>query len=209
MASGRPDWYSSVAMHGKFAEEGEEDKYITVNVDELGNMLALMTGKLNSTYTPVAVDDQGIMKANLALQDLDPLMISPSFGKAGYRSDDVLVEGTDEVSLFTQTGRGTIYTGYVYWISTATSWNDIVSLYIDGDYFYSVNPATCRTRGQYEAGVAPLYLAFASNAANVEYCIRCTPGITFDESFEVRYDPATVEDFNVAYLWTYALTEES
>ena len=81
MASGTPDWYSSVAMYGKFAEEGEDDKYITVGVDALGNMLALMQGKLDDVYTPIAVDAQGVMRANIILQDLIPLTIRSIYGR--------------------------------------------------------------------------------------------------------------------------------
>uniref|UniRef100_A0A6H1ZNT6 Uncharacterized protein n=1 Tax=viral metagenome TaxID=1070528 RepID=A0A6H1ZNT6_9ZZZZ len=70
MASGRPDWYSSVAMHGK-----HNNDYITVNVDELGNMLAKIQGLFGATLKTIAVDTNGIMKANLAVQDLDYLNI--------------------------------------------------------------------------------------------------------------------------------------
>jgi len=117
MASGRPDWYSSVAMHGKFAEEGEDDQYVTVAVDNLGKMLALMTGKLGDVYTPVAVDDQGIMRANLVLQDLKRMVVTTSLGNFAETNLGHAFASNGSYALPTITGKGTIIGG---WLSHLT-----------------------------------------------------------------------------------------
>jgi len=54
MASGRPDWYSSVAMHGKHLND-----YITVAVDADGNMLGIMQGEGPGGLDTIALDAGG------------------------------------------------------------------------------------------------------------------------------------------------------
>jgi len=63
MASGRPDWYSSVAMHGRYVDPPAIDQYITVGVDEVGNMIAVMTG--SEAGVPVKVDTDGVMLSRM------------------------------------------------------------------------------------------------------------------------------------------------
>jgi len=57
MASGKPDYYTSSAMHGQYA--GPPARYVTLNVDDLGNMLALMKGEGPGGLDTIALDAGG------------------------------------------------------------------------------------------------------------------------------------------------------
>jgi len=56
MASGRPDWYGSMSMHGKFG-----DDYKPVAVDSEGNLVAIMTGSDGVDSQVILTDASGRM----------------------------------------------------------------------------------------------------------------------------------------------------
>lgn len=201
MASGRPDWYSNVALSGQY-----DSTLIPVLVDSDGHLISLMKGQYDTTLKTIATDDNGIMKANLAAQDLLQVTVVPIFGIATRITGNMTIDTDDEVSLFSVEGKGTIYSGYVYWICTNTSWNNAVNLYIDDDLFASVLPSTCITRGLYNSESSVLYLLYSDNYYKREHAIGVRSGITFDEKFEVKYDRYVGGiDHDVFWTWAYAL----
>jgi len=185
MASGRPDWYSSVAMHGKFAEEGEDDKYIAVSVDELGNMLALMQGKLNETYTPIAVDDQGIMRANIMLQGLPSLTIRPFYTESKWENRSIHLDPNETDTIWTIPGQGIIHGG-VFWCDP-TDYHDSSIWYIDIDEVtisqFRLN--NLQNYAIYSPVGFPLYILKDNPTENL-IRIGIQPGLTFEDSIVFR-----------------------
>jgi len=205
MASGRPDWYSSVAMHGRYVEEGVTDKYITVNVDELGNMLALMQGKLNETYTPIAVDAQGIMRANLMLQGLDFLKVRPNYGQAEDETGTRNIGAGTEYSIPTISGRGATLGGFI----AATS-NDHVSdievkILMDTVEIIEAKPTDLYARRLFIPGSAPLTLSKYVDTVQYAFSMTIDKGLTFESTMVIKVNNVLGVALNTFWGIFYAI----
>ena len=181
MASGRPDWYSSVAIHGKYG-----DDYITVNVDELGNMLAKMQGLFGADLKTIAVDTDGIMKANLAVQDINVLRVNPSYGRAYRIGSSTMVDSGDNIELVTTSGRGIVYGGFWYWGDAASARTAIPMLYIDGDAITISEAYALNTRELTLPGSYPIFLTHYDDTS-FRYNVALSMGITFDTALSLHF----------------------
>jgi len=181
MASGRPDWYSSVAMHGKHDED-----YLMVAVDELGNMLAKMQGLFGAELMTLAVDADGIMKANLSVQDLIPLTVRSIYGAGERETYDAAVLSLDTTELINIAGKGVVYGGSIYLDAGAAQGNDIVELWIDGVQVTFMSFNLLMDHEIYSSVAGFLYLTIWDGTL-FKYCVCLCTGITFESSFIIKY----------------------
>ena len=180
MASGRPDWYSSVAMHGK-----HDADLITVAVDELGNMLAKMQGLFGAELKTVAVDTDGIMMANLAVQSLPSMTVRPFYTESQWENVSTRLDAGETDTILTIAGTGVIHGG-VFWCD-ASDYHDSSVWYIDID---TVTIAQFRlTNLQNYAIYSPLgfpLFVLVDNPSENLIRIGIQPGLTFEESIVFR-----------------------
>jgi len=115
MASGRPDWYGSMTMHGKYGDE-----YISVALNSLGHMIAEMMGWDGVDLQRIAVDGDGVMKANLWLQELPFMTVRPAYGSAVRDAGSMDIPSGVETELFAVTDQGVLSSG-MFWVSEAAS----------------------------------------------------------------------------------------
>ena len=185
MASGRPDWYSSVAMHGKFVEVGEVDRYITVGVDEDGNMLGMMHGSLGGVRTPILVSAGGVMQADLVLQSLPAMTIRPFYTESKYFYDIEPINPNETKEVFRITGEGIILGGFCTTLEADYHDASVWYIVID-DVEFSVCSLTGLQNAQaYQPTVSPLYI-INDQPTNDRFHLGIMPGLTFEESFVVR-----------------------
>lgn len=97
MPSGRPDWFGTIVSAGKY-----DSQYVPIAVSEDGVILAIMRGEYDDLPVPIAVDEDGVMQAILTI------------GVVGIESSSVSINATTEVTVFTITGKGSIYGGNIW-----------------------------------------------------------------------------------------------
>jgi len=179
MASGRPDWYSSVAMHGK-----HNNDYITLAVDDLGNMLAKMTGLFGTTLKTVAVDTDGVMKANLAVQDLARLMVTTTLGPI---KDISLYHAFAETGSYTFpaiVGKGTIIGGFVGEDPDASHKHCSVQLTVDDDELVGISHYYLdRYKMIHDSGF--LFRQLVYDDTGFLYYLGFNTGISFESKLEI------------------------
>jgi len=135
MASGRPDWYSSVAMHGKCVND-----YITVAVDIDGNMLGIMQGEGPGGLATIALDAAGNMKANLFAQDLGNIITLSSMGAADIdlQEGNYATSGTKKIN--DHEGKLNILGGYCRFSWTTDIADCPFKFAIDDQSFRNITP---------------------------------------------------------------------
>jgi len=192
MASGRPDWYGSMSMHGKFG-----DLYKPVAVDTEGNLMSMMYGGPPGARHYIEVDAAGVMKANLALQDLDEMTVRVYYGAAKAVFNWHTVPVTTEDPLFTVNGKGTIYGGFFNIHNEPGHTGDTPKLLIDDQELVSLVWSTYYHRNINKPGMYPIYInQYNPTDGDIMGCI--SPGATFESKVELRYlnvhvtDPVTV-----------------
>jgi len=181
MASGRPDWYSSVAMHGK-----HNNDYITLAVDNLGNMLAKMTGLFGTTLKTIAVDTNGIMKANLSVQDLPALKVRPRYGTIGYkalsRDHPGMETWTSEINIV---GTGYILGGYLRHYAAVSHKTCYVEMIVDGVAYPTLTFAGLNDFLLNSYDKNPIY-EIKFDDTNFEYLVGFPYAWTFESTFVVK-----------------------
>ncbi|MBA7601425.1 hypothetical protein ES703_08498 [subsurface metagenome] len=186
MASGRPDWYSSVSMHGKF-----DDKYIAVAVDTLGHMLAKMQGeKLDETLKTIAVDDDGIMKANLAVQTLPAMQVRPFYTELANLMIAKNCETGTLKLLTSHSGQGIILGGYISTDESVSMSAAKVMLVIDNKEVFDHSFASLEAFGLTSFDIYPVALSKYDDTGFV-YCVTFAPLFTYEFSFQFYFYQAT------------------
>jgi len=205
MASGRPDWYSSVALHGRYVEEGEIDKYITVNLDELGNMLALMRGEGPAGLDTIALDAAGNMKANLAVQSLPAMTVRP------YYTEAQMVGGTKTIttgvtwSMQTIRGTGIIYGGSIYWHETESRYAMHLSIEVEEVEIFAMATEAIFDKGLTEFSGSPAYVRRYETPDHYYYELGIQPNLTFEDKIELKMFNPYGESVTVTWIFWYAL----
>jgi len=157
-----------------------------LKVDSAGRIIAMLNALYNTTETPLKCDANGNLKLNLTAQDLALLKQKPSYGGSILASYDGTVNSSTETTLFSDTGEGMVYGGYVYVLGGGYQNSGIVRLYIDGVKLTDTTFATLRDLGKINIGLNPLWLSRYDNV-NDRYCVCFGFGMTFDTSIAVKY----------------------
>ncbi len=200
MASGRPDWFGTIVAAGKY-----DTTFIPIGLDETGAILALMKGAYDSVLKTIATDSNGIMKANLAVQDLAEITVRTKYGTADRKQGQTSVSPSTTTSLFTISGKGMIYCGHIATGPSQSQSGDILKIYGDGDLLFTQSFYQMYTRKMFKNGDNLLYLTKYDDT-DYSYVVCATSFITYEASFEVRYQEAYGNSFNVHWDFTHALT---
>ena len=206
MASGRPDWYGSMTLHGKYTDVGV-DTYKSINVDEEGNLLALMTGLIGGVYRPIAVDAGGVMRANLYAQGLNFLTVRPAYGSDIREGDDKLCNAGAMTDLFEIEGQGVIYSGMIF--LTEVDDGTLIKPHIQVD---RVDIQNLRFDNLYDLQVfgesKNIISLIRYDTVNGLFACVTTQLITFEEYFTMKIWNDSGANETVYWEFVYALTPE-
>lgn len=186
MASGRPDWYGSMTLHGRYTLAGV-DSYKSIAVDEEGNLITLMTGLLEGVYTPIAVDDEGIMRANIVLQDLVPFTVRETYGAPKIWQSVETIDPGPPVVLKTINAKGRLYAGFWYVNEGESHKNDVTLLRMDGMILNTLPVKSLYSYGLWKPGLHPLYCS-TYNDHDYKYLVGITPHVTFETQVIMSYE---------------------
>jgi len=200
MASGRPDWYGSMSMHGKFG-----DLYKPVAVDAEGNLIATMYGGAPGARHYIAVDDDGIMKANLALQEAAFLTVRPAYGSAQKHSFIRVVFDDDETQLFEIEGQGVVYDGLIFTNAGDTPNSFVYRLYVDDVQILNMNAQDILFYGFTGLNKFPMSMSVYDTTDHKYYSVLNSI-ITFESKFAVKIYQNTGGNVTVEWIYHYALT---
>jgi len=204
MASGRPDWYGSMTLHGKYTDVGV-DTYKSINVDEEGNLLALMTGLIGGVYRPIAVDAGGVMRANLYAQGLNFLTVRPAYGSAVRDGGSSGCAAGAMTELFEVVDQGIIYSGLIYLTEIDDGTLIKPHIQVDGNdvqnlRFDSLYDIQCFGESK------NLMSLIRYDTVNGLFACVITQPITFETAFKLQIwnDSAVLE--NIYWEFVYAVT---
>lgn len=204
MASGRPDWYGSMSMHGKYTLAGV-DSYKPLNVDVEGNLLALMTGLLEGVYTPIAVDGEGIMRANLVLQSLPAMTIRPYYTEALITRDVIFADALDFTTLAHIIGRGVVLAGGIRASDPGALEIDMPMLTVDGVLLQNHTFEFLYDNQCWKPESALMHLVHYDVQGNRFCKVDLLPGITFEENITLTYEETNNNTPSVYFELAYAL----
>lgn len=199
MASGRPDWYSSIAMHGKHLTD-----YVCVAVDAAGNMLGIMQGWDGAALQPIAVDGAGVMKANLVLQDLSFLTVRPAYGSAIRVADGIAVPDSVETELWLVNHQGALIDGIVYALGDPDYRHVYLRIRIDGNLVLDNTFQEIMTFGA--SGRSSFRMSMIYFALVGSYVAGFNQKLTFETSFSIHAYHELGADVAVNWDCCYALT---
>lgn len=175
-------------------------------VDENGMLLAKMTGEYAGLPArTIAVDKDGVMKANLSAQDLNWLTIRPAYGEAKQFADGKSCPAGQETQILSVSGRGVTYGGYLKWISALETGDMDLRMYIDDVLLFTATFTTLKDDGFDKYGFSPIAMIAYDPDASFKYVAGISREITFETSLALKvYNPgASAQD--VAGKLYYAL----
>lgn len=181
MPTGRPDWYSNVALSGQY-----DTTLIPVIVDSDGHILAAMKGDYAGALKTVAVDTNGIMKANLFVQDLAELITRPKYGEGQQAARNAAVNASDFTDLANIDGRGILYGGTVRLQTTTDQYQDFVYVYIDGNA-YQWKAFVNMNRFGFIRPDAPTLVLTCYDRVHYEFACTLPGNITFETNLTIKY----------------------
>jgi len=197
MGFDKPDWYTSVILHGK-----HDSDHLPILVDEFGNLLSLMKGAYNSALKTIAVDGDGIMKANIAVQDIAGLTVREGFGSP-HRLDTTMALDPGETGYMEGIeGRGTIYWGRLWLEAGASHKADTIKGYLDETLVSDVTWVEMS-----DWGLIPIWINLFGlvqyDDAKYQYRMGIKPLTPFDEYFDLTYinNSATTETIHIEIVY--------
>lgn len=180
MPSGRPDWFGTIVSAGKY-----DDTYVPIAVDVSGAILALMKGAHDSVLKTIAVDSDGIMKANLSVQDLDFLTVRPAYGAAEVEAGSQAISYSTTYTVVSISGRGVIYFGWIFTPGATAANQETMEVWVDGVKVLSSDMLTIYQNEMFTPGSGLLYVV-GWDREHTRYRVCFTPGLTFEATFELK-----------------------
>jgi len=200
MASGRPDWFGTIVAAGKY-----DTTYIPIALDVNGFITATMKGAHDSVLKTIAVDSDGIMKANLSVQDLDFLTVRPAYGEAVRVLGNASIALGNIETLITVTGRGVILGGTIYWVQTSDDPDAIHGhIYCEETLACDDSPEVLHDFNKYRGCDNPMFLA-RWIPSTYSYGIGLSPGTTFETKLEIKGQNNAHATLTVYAVLYYAL----
>jgi hypothetical protein len=152
-------------------------------------MLAKILGQYGAELKTIAVDANGVMKANLSAQDLDFLRVRPVYGSAKRAYSSINCLTGQETSLISITGRGATIGGFGTFNPDSYGIYYQLKLYVDGTLIQDLTVDELQSYNIQDYDRMPIYilryLMGASNPFEVEFGI--SPRITFESSIELKF----------------------
>ena len=178
----RPDYYTSMVMHGF-----DDPLYRAVAVDEHGNIQALLRGMFGTLVKTIAVDSDGVMKANLVAQELERAIFRLSYGQAERKSHNAVVGTLTKKKVFEIEGKGIIYGGAVRALGTASHQNNTLEIVVDEKTILSEYISSLNSMRAIFPHSSPIYITGYDTIWD-DYAFCFSPGITFDSKFVFYYN---------------------
>lgn len=177
----RPDWYSNVALSGQY-----DSTLVPVAVDVDGNLLSVMKGLFGAVLKTIAVDGDGVMKANLAVQDLERLVMRTSYGPVESASLVHMFGGVGRYDIVDLVGKGSILGGWVRHPTAVSHSNCAIEITLDGTSlgypnFWFMN--ILNIVKMYDASCHLLYY----DDEGFDYVLGFPYGWTFDTSLKITF----------------------
>ena len=154
--------------------------------DYTGETVARLKGVNGTTPTDVQVDVDGNLTLNVKRQDLGYLTQRPMYGQAMAIGNTQNVTANACTTLVSISGKGMIYSGYVWWWNDYNPYIDNITLVIDGITLYGDSFKNLLDKGFILPGVN-LYTVNKYDELNHKFTLSFQHGITFDASFEILY----------------------
>jgi len=198
MASGRPDWFGTIVAAGKY-----DDTYLPIALDAKGFITATMKGAYDAVLKTIAVDSDGVMKANIAVQDLATLIMRPKYGAATMEAFSVACPGGQTTTLLTINAMGMIYEGHIYTPTIIGHATDQPKLYIDDALIGDDSYHTLNGRNIIHPQRGSIYLT-VFNDKDHRYCVGIGRGNSFESKVELKYYNAGAEEITVYGNLIYA-----
>lgn len=181
MADDRPDYYLSTVIKGF-----DDPVYRSVAVDEHGNLLGLLQGHFDSVVKTIAVDADGVMKANLVAQQLTRAITKLSHGEAIRGAWAVTVPALTQLEIFNSDMEGIMYGGFNYLAATADHSADVLEFKIDGNIALQITWRQLNERGLVFPISALMYLLVYDNVF-YKYSAGFMGGLTFESNITFNY----------------------
>lgn len=131
-------------------------------------------------------------------------MIRPKYGKPQHMPFIGTVYKGQYNDLFTITGKGVIYGGFIYVYGESSQKDSIVHPYIDEDQYSNITFEEFLALNLCTVYSAPLYLTEFDDV-NSKYTLCFSPGITFEKKIQLKYLEDTGDDAVCAIHLFYAL----
>lgn len=180
MPSGRPDWFGTIVAAGKYGT-----KYIAIELDESGAILALMKGAHDSVPKTIAVDNDGVMKANISVQDLAELITRPKYGAANAADVDLDDQAPGPIQCASISGKGMLYWGFIGWEANEDHYTDQLKITVDGNLIMQRNPYNALVWNRTQQRSSTAFLE-RFDAQNYQYGFGFSYGLTFETTLLIE-----------------------
>jgi len=151
------------------------------------------------------VDADGVLKSNLAVQDLDFMTVRPAYGQAKREvASDVPCSSGSETQIITISGRGSIYSGGIWWTDIASSDALTVRIYSDIALLQEARIIDLFDGGHLIPGTGVLFLIHY-DPVNCNYVISINTGVTFESSLTLKVYHTLGRELSISGLLYYAL----
>jgi hypothetical protein len=193
----RPDWCGQVLIKGQYLST-----LVPVGVDANGNLLALMQGDFGGVLKTIQVDANGIMKANLAAQDLNYLKVRPTYGQIIKLTDSrTLASAAGFTDIFSITGKGAVLGGWAAFTAGFAANAQYYKITVDGAIVENAGPDILYTDNLIHDPSFPLSALFY-DPASLTFGVQIGNPIPFETSFlfSTHQDSGGIKAFSA---WVY------
>jgi len=200
MAKGAPDYTRPVEIRGVDSSGNLK----TLRIDDVGRILAMLYALYNSTETPLKCDQHGNLMLNLKAQDLAYVVQRPMYGQAKIASGYKDIPASTTETLLTISGKGKTYGGIIYIDTDHTCELNHVVINVDSELLVDFALGNLNKWAISRPNDFLIWLT-CYNDENYIYGVGIANDITFESSFEVKYQNTSASAVRVYYILSYAL----
>lgn len=173
-------------------QTGVQGAATSMAVDARGRLTSVMHGVYSGQLTPIALDSDGVMRANLVSQSLPVLVTRPAYGAMNNSGNGESVAATGSVTLlnYTDGDPGKIAGGSIRLTASASMKDSYATMTIDGVEVGALPFEILDKFGLTQPHSMPLYLTKFDDT-NFNYAVAISPDITFQSSFLITVYKAT------------------
>ena len=130
----------------------------------------------------------------------------PSYGAAAIKEGSTNCPGSGTTTLFTISGKGIAFGGYLYTIDPAANANSAVLIYIDGALWMNELISNLRYNGLGGGVANPLVVTYY-DVLDGEFTVALSGNITFMTSLVLKFTNAVASAIVVYFKLAYTLIE--
>uniref|UniRef100_A0A6M3IF71 Uncharacterized protein n=1 Tax=viral metagenome TaxID=1070528 RepID=A0A6M3IF71_9ZZZZ len=175
----------------------------TIRVAPTGEMYILVSALAGVTLIPLQADADGNLFLNIKAQDLAEVMNRPKYGGALRAYGATSCAGGSWTTLFTLSGKGMVYGGWIVDSNVNADVTDRVRYLIDGNEIYEGSLWYFYFYGLLNPLINPMVI-IKYDPTIKQYILGFSYGITFEASIEVKFKPMFAT-YDIGYSLCYAL----